>query len=258
MSMENRHPFSFVRTIRLLVIIGMLVGVTLSAEPAVDLFNNANKLYEQQKFAAAAAEYESVVQGGYRSANVYFNLGNAYFKAGQLGRAIAAYRQAEQILPRDPDIHANLQFARNEAGVKDGASVWLQWIRRLTLNEWTVAAAAVIWLFFLLLILGQWRPALRKPLRLWTGVVAMRGVFLIICVVSAAEDRVGTTYAVVVTQEAVVRRGPLDESQSYFTLRDGAEVEVLDRKEKWLQVTDASRRIGWLPEAQVVVLNGRR
>ena len=233
-------------------------AVHARADSVADLFSAANKLYEQQKYTAAAAEYEKVIQGGYISPNVYFNLGNAYFKAGQSGRAIAAYRHAEQMAPRDPDIQANLQLARNEAGIKDAASNWLQWLRRLTLNEWTVIAAVVLWLFFLLLTLGQWRPSLRKPLRLWTGVVAVAGIFLVICVVSAAQDAIGTTYGIVVTQEAVVRRGPLDESQSYFTVRDGAEVQVLDRKDKWLQVTDRSRRIGWLQEAHVVVLNGSR
>ena len=76
------------------------------------MFDTANKLYEEGKFAEAAAAYESLVQSRQVSAALYFNLGNAWFKSGQIGRAIAAYRQAEQMTPRDPDLRANLQFAR--------------------------------------------------------------------------------------------------------------------------------------------------
>jgi uncharacterized protein YgiM (DUF1202 family) len=62
--------------------------------------------------------------------------------------------------------------------------------------------------------------------------------------------------AVVVTQEAVARSGPFDEAQSAFTVHDGAELAVVDWKNEWLQVTDGSGRIGWLPQKQVEILPG--
>ena len=65
-------------------------------------FEAANKLYEEGKYADAAASYERLLQGGQVSAALYFNLGNAAFKSSQIGRAIAAYRQAERIAPRKP------------------------------------------------------------------------------------------------------------------------------------------------------------
>ncbi len=223
---------------------------------AGETFNAANKLYEQQKFAAAAAEYEKLVQSSNISSAIYFNLGNAYFKAGQLGRAIAAYRRAEDIAPRDPDIQANLQFARNEAGSKWTESLWGQWVHRFTLNGWTSATVIFIWLFFGLLIIGHWRPEWRKTLRLWSIVFATGALFCGTCFSFSLRDRLFTNPAVVIVQEAVARRGPFEESQSYFSLRDGAEIFVVDRKDKWVQVADSSRRTGWLPESQVLVLNG--
>ena len=84
-----------------------------AAEPAA-AFDAANKLYEQGKPAEAAQAFERLAQAGQTSGPLYFNLGNACFKAGQIGRAIAAYRQAELLAPRDPDARANLQFARKQ------------------------------------------------------------------------------------------------------------------------------------------------
>jgi uncharacterized protein YgiM (DUF1202 family) len=62
--------------------------------------------------------------------------------------------------------------------------------------------------------------------------------------------------AVVVAPEATARSGPFDEAQSAFTAHDGAELAVLDHRDNWLQVTDGSGRIGWLPAKQVEVLTG--
>ena len=77
-------------------------------------FNAANKLYAEGKFAGAAGAYEQILQSKTLSPALYFNYGNAEFKAGNLGRAIAAYRQAAQLAPRDAEVRANLEFARNQ------------------------------------------------------------------------------------------------------------------------------------------------
>src|SRR6266568_2887882 len=132
-------------------------------------FDAANKLYEQGKFADAAGDYEKLLQTGQASEAIYFNWGNALFKSGQIGRAISAYQQAERIAPRDPDVRANLQFARNQVSgptlLPDRLS---RWLGNLSLNEWTVLASGAIWLWLLLLTLRQGRPALRpvcEPIR---------------------------------------------------------------------------------------------
>ena len=125
-------------------------------------FEAANKLYEEGKFSDAATAYAKLLQGGQTSAALYFNLGNAFFKSGQIGRAIAAYRLAGQLTPRDPDVRANLQFARNQTqGPAVVPNRWQRWLGRLTLNEWTVLAACAVWLWLVVLAVLQWRPSLR-------------------------------------------------------------------------------------------------
>jgi tetratricopeptide (TPR) repeat protein len=80
----------------------LLAAVVISLFPAQSpaavsaaAFDSANKLYEEGKFAEAASAYETLAKSGQSSATLCFNLGNAFFKSGQIGRAIAAYRQAE-------------------------------------------------------------------------------------------------------------------------------------------------------------------
>ena len=81
-------------------------------------FTTANKMYAEGKFAEAAGAYEQIIQStsrdGTASAALYFNAGNAEFKLGHLGRAIAAYRRAAWLNPRDSEVLGNLGFARNQ------------------------------------------------------------------------------------------------------------------------------------------------
>jgi hypothetical protein len=117
---------------------------------------------------------------------------------------------------------------------------------RLSLNEWTWTAAACFWAWLLLLAFGQLRRPLKPVLRpyiLWLGLgtAAVLGLF------GAALyfDRF-VSHAIVIASEATARQAPLDESQAAFTLHDGAEVEVLDQKEQWIQVQVDRRRTGWV------------
>ena len=224
------------------------------ADLSASAFESANKLYEEGKFAEAAAAYESLVQSRQVSAALYFNLGNAWFKSGQIGRAIAAYRQAEQITPRDPDLRANLQFARNQTPAPTlSPSRWQRWLGRLTLNEWTLLAAGAVWLWLGLLAILQWRPALRPLLRGYVVTLAVLVALLFVCVAAALREARFTRTAIVIADEATVRYGPLAESPAAFTVHDGAELRVLDQKEEWLQVNAGPGRVGWLRRDQTLL-----
>ncbi len=237
------------------VTLSLLAMPHLLAEDASAIFNEANKFYEQGRYSEAVNAYEKIIQSGLDSGAVHFNLGNAFLKAGKTGRAIVAYRIAEKISPRDPDLRANLQFARDQAagGLSNAALPWTKWTTRLTLNEWTLLAAVATSGWFLLLALRQWVPKSNKTSSrtlLLFGVVAGTSVF---CLVSAIRTELAQ-FSVVIVPEAVVRRGPFEESQSAFSLRDGAEVTVLDQKTSWVQILDGSQRTGWLPQRQLLLV----
>jgi tetratricopeptide (TPR) repeat protein len=217
-------------------------------------FDSVNKLYEEGKFAEAAAAYQKLSQSGQVSAALCFNLGNAWFKSGQIGRAIAAYREAQLISPRDPDLRANLQFARNQTPNPTlSPSRWQRWLGRLTLNEWTLLATGAVWLWLLLLAFLQWRPALRPVLRGYAVTLAILVAVLLVCVAAALREARFTRTAIVIAGEATVRYGPLAESPAAFTVHDGAELRVLDQKDEWLQVNAGPGRVGWLRRDQTLL-----
>ena len=229
---------------------------TRAAAPSAD-FDSANTLYEQGKFAEAAAAYGRLLQSGAVSPVIYFNLDNASFKAGERGRPIAAYRQAEELAPRDPELRANLQFVRERVqGPTRSPGRWLRGLQQLTLDEWATLAAAAFWLWLGLLIAAQMRPAWNRALKSWTRLVGLATVVIFGCVATAASAG-SAPVAVVIVPDAVVHNGPLDESPQAVIVHDGAELPVLDTKDDWLQV-DAGGRIGWLKRESAQVLHARK
>lgn len=224
------------------------------ADVVSDSFDQANKLYEEGHYAAAVAAYEKMARSGQVSAAMYFNLGNAWFKDGQIGRAICAWRRAEQLSPRDPDVRANLQFARSQPGLGAPAlpgNRWTRWASLFTLDEWTAPASAFGALLFIVLTGRQIWPAWRKSSGGLVWALAAGFVCGMICLGLAMEARYGVQSVVVVVPEAVARRSPLEEATGVFTVHDGAELLVLDRKDGWLEAADAANHSGWLQQEQV-------
>ena len=234
----------------------MFLGAgTLAATNVASDFSSANQLYAEGKFSEAARVYGTILKSRAASPNLLFNDGNAEFKSGNLGRAIAAYRRAAQLAPRDASIRANLDFARNQVqGATWRETPWEHWLGALTLNEWTGLAALAFWLAFLAPAAMQIRPALKNILRGPARVVAAAAVFFCACLGAATSIHFSKSIAVVVLPDAVTRSGPFDDALNAFAVHDGAELAVLDRRNGWVEVTDGAGRIGWIQDGQVEVL----
>ena len=250
---KNRGARCFLASVLTLFVLAIANGFAADISAG---FDSANKLYEEGKFSDAASAYENLVHSGTVSPALYFNLGNAYFKSGQLGRAVAAYRNAQRLSPRDPEVRANLQFVRGQVQgstlLPTGAQ---RWLASLTVNEWAKLAAAILWLWFGVLVLLQLRPALKQSLWnfVWLGGLAT----LIVggCLVMAWANA-SAPCAIVVAHDVVIHNGPLDEAPQGTTVHDGAEVSVIDTKNDWLQVRVDGNRTGWLRRDQVVLASG--
>lgn len=248
-----------------------LLGLLLPSLPGQtpDLaFNQANKLYEQGQYLEAASAYQEIARQTSPNATLQFNLGNALYKAGQLGRAIAAYRAAQELDPRDPSLRFNLRFVRQQVSGPSPPSppLWSRALAALTLNEWTALTLTAYWLWCLLLCIGECRPRLQPALRAYAATCGAASLLLAVCLALTAHERFRPSRAVVVVPNAVVRHGPLLESQEAFQLPDGAEVQVLGRKEMadpaqntlWLQIQEATGRVGWVRENQLLLFSPPR
>jgi tetratricopeptide (TPR) repeat protein len=231
-------------------------GTIFAADVNAD-FSAANGLYAKGKFADAAAAYEKILQTGGQSPALLFNYGNAEFKSGHLGQAIAAYRRAELLTPRDAELRANLAFVRNQVqGTSQRESRWQNWVNTLTLNEGAWLTAGLFWATFALFIARQVKPALAPKLRGATRLAVALTLFSGAVLGLQAAEHFNASVAVVTSAEATARSGPFADAQTAFTAHDGAELQVLNRHDDWFQVADGAGKSGWLNQKQIEILPG--
>lgn len=242
--------------IGLLLALAMLAvrqGTAAETEKPPSVFEEANRFYEQGNYPEAISRYQMLLKHGV-SPQVLFNLGNAHFRNGDVGLAIANYRRAQRLAPRDADVLANLRFARQTVPgtVSVAPSAFARLFRYFTLNEVAAVMALAFWVWLGLLSLIKWQPQWRTGLR--TTCLAAGVVFLLTAIWLACAAAMQTRRIAIVTAEQVSARfGPLEESQVAYTANDGAELLARDIKGEWVQVEDRTGRLAWVPHHAVVL-----
>ena len=224
----------------------LLMGSTWAASD----FDQARKAYEQGNPTEAVAGFERALSGAPGGVGVLYNLGNARFRQGEMGRALAAWRQAEWITPRDPALRHNLDLIRRRLSQSE-PPFWKQWLLLLTLDEWAVVAGVLVWVW------SGWQIFIRIKPRLADSGSGVR--WLLGAVAAVALGGWVTAWilvqqgpnAAIAGKEVPARFGPLEESDIAVNFADGTEVRVEQYRNGWVRVSDAEGRGGWIPGLQV-------
>ena len=220
-----------------------------------------NRLYEDGSYADAVDVYEELVARGVRSGTLYYNLGNAYFKLGELGRTVLSYRRALSVEPGSGDTVNNLTVARDstvdrfpapEAGLLSSLSLPA---RRLLTRDQTAVGALVLWALLVLLVLAG--PLVRDErvrARVRYGAFAVGGLTVLAVAVLVGHvfgDDMGRD-TVVVQSEVDLRSGPGTQYVSEVTLHGGAEVTTIESRGAWTRLELPVGEVqGWVPERAV-------
>ena len=215
-------------------------------------FFRANSLYTQGQYAEAVEAYEAVLQSGLASGNLYFNLGNSYFRSGRVGRAILHYERARRFLPSDPDLAANLRFARSLTGAE--VCQPLLWQGLVFPLAHRVATDQLVWLTsaaysLLFVVFAVYRLWPRRPqwLRYAGWGVTVGLVVITLSLVQQLWTSDWQRHAVVLKQEdSPVRFEPAASGTVHFAVTQGTRLRVLDVREGWWQVARCDGRRGWI------------
>lgn len=217
-------------------------------------FDTAEK---PEDFLRAAGLYQAVLDGGCESGAVLYNQGNALMRAGQTGRAIACYRQAQRYRPRDPRLDHNLRHALGSSASSETKSMldyiffWQPWISYGGKFRLLAAAAAVTFALGIAALLAPGRKLL-----VYVSCAGLVATCLLAA--SAAYDwhRFETgQHGVVVVDEVVARKGNGDSYAPAFTqsLTEGTEFRVAEHRGQWLLIHLPGDKEGWVREDDVVV-----
>jgi len=218
-------------------------------------FDDANRSFETGDYATAIRDYRELLDKGQRSAAVWFNLGNAYFKSGESGRGIHCFREAQRLAPRDADIRANLQFARKEvAGAfAPETAGWQNFFRYLSAREWAWLTAISGCVLFGVLAAREY---FRKSRLVFVWPLRLAVAFACVCGVACPwAHAIWTDHGagIVVVAELDARYGPLEDSKSAYQLKDGEEVRVIGEKDDWRQIRNTSGQVGWVLKDSLIV-----
>src|SRR6266436_7927953 len=123
-----------------------LVARSVFAQGEIE-FEKANQEFAQGHFKEAISSYEVLIRDGQWSANIFYDLGNAYFRTGDFGRAILNYERALALERHHPEATANLQIARDEArALEMQQNAPERYLRFASVNQYSIAAAVAFWL----------------------------------------------------------------------------------------------------------------
>lgn len=222
---------------------------------ADQLWDKANTAYINGDFHAAADVYEQILARGYSSMKLYYNLANAYFKEGRLGKSILFYKRALRLAPGNDDIRYNLHVAeiRTKDNIEDipefFMAVWLRDMRHLmSCTAWSMVslgALASMLALFLLYLLAQ-RLSLRKAG--FYGTLAATTLFALTTWFAVGErhEMLDDAHAVVMAASTSVKSSPDKSATDLFVLHEGTTVQITNRLEGWCEVVIADGKKGWL------------
>ncbi|MFN0117262.1 MAG: tetratricopeptide repeat protein [Elusimicrobiota bacterium] len=226
-------------------------GSFLLASTAQETFNTANQEIEKGNIDSALVSYHDLVQRGYESPALFYNLGNVYFKKGERGKSVFWFEKAALLNPRDSDIQYNLRLSK--AHLKDNSdSILRKVFFTFTVRETGFLMTLFIWLFFILLgsvFLGWIKNEIFKPLSLW-----FTGIFLFISIswFSVQFFLMNDRQGVILVPPGEVRNGPGLEYAVGFTVPEGTKVSILIKRPQWTQVGLPQQGLkGWIKADEV-------
>jgi len=212
-------------------------------------FFNAGSLYKQGDYKGAIEQYEEIIKNGLTSGYLYYNLGNSYFKKGDLGRAILNYERARTLIPRDSDLESNYHYA-NSLIVNYNFDVKHPLIHRLihgysdqiTVNELTTISfllALLIGIFHLAGLFLKWTPKIS-----WTAMVVLS--FLFVFHIFFLVDKIHyQNNLAIVFSKTDSKYEPIEKATTHFELPEGSKVQIMKRKGEWVKIQRSDGKTGW-------------
>ncbi len=257
-----------------LLALGLAQAAALTQAEAKALFAEANESFQagneaaagdpssaHQHYRGAALRYERLIdEGGLANGKLYYNLGNAYFRMGDIGRAILNYRRALRLRPGDENIRRNLDYARSQRldRIEDSSSdqalhTLLFWHYDLSPStRWTLFAVAWI------AVWGLAAMRLKRPRFVSSAVLAVVGFIAVALGTSVAASSFGATdNAGVITElETVARKGDARSYAPAFEqpLHAGLEFKLLEARRDWLHVELPDGRTAWVEASAAELL----
>lgn len=236
------------------IIIFLLSTITIAQNNA--LFNVGNDFYNNGKFQDAIGKYQEVLKTGSHSAELYFNMANAYYKINDIAHSIYYYEKALLLNPQDKDIKSNLAFAEKmtvdaieEIPVLGLSKVTKNLTNTFSFDGWAKLAIGFVILFVILFLFYYFSyQTIRKRLSFLASMLSL----ILICIAlffafKKYNYEQNNNPAIVFAQETGIRADPNLKSEEIFKLHEGTKVQVIEKYDNnWSKIKIADGKTGWI------------
>ena len=238
----------------------LLMAATAVCQTPIELATNADNSYRMGDYPAAIEGYEAVLSAGQTSANLYYNLGNAYYREGQMAQAILNYERALRLKPSMDEARENLALANSHTA--DRITVlpqlfivrWVDWLcTAVTPGAWRMVwllLFALLGISVALLSISR-RPPLRKTGFIGIIVTAVLLICTTLLLIGATNRYNAHSEAIVMEQAITIKSSPEQQSIDKMLLHEGTKVDVLEELTGWYKIRIADGTTGWCPSSSI-------
>lgn len=263
-NMKTSKTVSKGKTLMLTLLLMIPIASSAAENYPDSLWNAANEAYAQERWEDAVNDYTAIAEASMESAPLWCNLGSAWYKSGNLGKAILCYERALKLDPSYEDARYNLELLnamkldRLESVPELILATWMKNLgRTLDSDSWAVCFLVFLVLtlaMVLLFILGS--SATSRRAGFFTGVVC-----LLLAVASLSfslwqkNEYMKADKAIIMKPVSSVKSSPSgDSAKDLFVLHEGTKVQVLDNVGGWSNIELSDGRQGWLPSSDIEII----
>jgi len=240
---------------RLKTIILLLISTSIIAENS--LFEQANKEYRNQNYSIAISLYDSILHNGLESGELYYNLGNCYYKNQDWANAIWHYEKS-LIFKKEQKVLKNLNLTKQK--IKDKIEPlpeifyekwWLKIIELFNIKIWQIFTLISLWS---LLSLKIFEFIKNIKIRYVTRIFITLSLLLFLITYSAYNNVYNNEHAIIFTNSTIVNSAPSNNSTILFSLHSGTKVEIIEKIGNWLNVKIENGNTGWIEDSKCRIL----
>jgi tetratricopeptide (TPR) repeat protein len=228
-----------------------------------DLLEKAEKAYDSKNYKEAISNYEKLLSKGFKSYQLYFNLGNSYYRDKQLGKAIYNYELARKLNPNDEDVRINLGIAaaRTIDKIDSKENFFITAVKSNLLSSFDTGGWAWITIFCMILfclltfLFVSSRRIVVKRLSLVFAFIFLAGFFIMYFLgFSALRSKVENKFAIIVSRETKVMNEPTPKASSKFSLHEGTKIRVVENNGDWVLIKLDNGNEGWVKMQDVGII----
>lgn len=245
----------------IIILLSLTLSFGLFAQNYQSAFLLGNEAYTQENYKEAADIYEQILAKNQTSFELYYNLGNAYFRLNEIPKSILNYERALQIKPHHSDTHYNLKLANQRTLDQISATPpffliqwWIDWRGLLSSTVWSILSILMMAIGITNIVV--WLLGKSRKSRKFGFLIGFSALALSILLVLTAWQRYtyeqDSNMAILFAKEYHLKSGADDSSPSVLLLHEGTKVELLDEIGLWSKVRLPNGEQGWLPIESLV------